>query len=505
MATPGTGRTLLYDALAQNDVDMAHHRLLNLDTSNLPPVGIPPTIHPPENEWLHDWDSALQEWTSTQPRFTHIGGTLTNFQMLHITEVGIIRRGTWEGDVLDAAHVPVLSAIRAPTDNITMAGFRLTNVGMPVDPGDAVNLGYIDALLQGLQVKEAVRCASTGPLTPASLDRPVDGVTLEAGDRVLVKNQISGREYEHGIYVASTGAWNRATDCDSDEELDRAYCAVLEGTVNAGSSWVNISGPLGHWPPLVTDVINFVIFSTGLDIIAGAGLERDGQTINVLGTAARILVGATVDIDPAYAGQASITTLGTITSGIWNGDVLLSDYGGTGQNNNGHTITLSDSDLSVEKIGLAIPDASLVLQIEGGVNTIIVPATGTMATLAGVEILSNKRITARVTKIASNSAPAINVDTLNAFYITALSEAIISMTNNLSGTPTDCQELVLWIKDNGTSRAITWNTATDAWADSSDLPLPTATTPSVWLFLRFIYNSEILRWVLTEKLNNITP
>lgn len=39
----------------------------------------------------------------------------------------------------------------------------------------------------------------------------------------------------------------------------------------------------------------------------------------------------TVDISASYAGQASITTLGTVSSGTWNGTALDPAYGGTGQ------------------------------------------------------------------------------------------------------------------------------------------------------------------------------
>ncbi len=55
---------------------------------------------------------------------------------------------------------------------------------------------------------------------------------------------------------------------------------------------------------------------------------------NVTGTAGRITSsgGATpiINIDPTYVGQTSITTLGTITTGTWNGTLLGVVFGGTG-------------------------------------------------------------------------------------------------------------------------------------------------------------------------------
>lgn len=55
---------------------------------------------------------------------------------------------------------------------------------------------------------------------------------------------------------------------------------------------------------------------------------------SVTGTANRITStgGATpvIDIAATYVGQSSITTLGTITTGVWNGTVVGTQYGGTG-------------------------------------------------------------------------------------------------------------------------------------------------------------------------------
>lgn len=55
-----------------------------------------------------------------------------------------------------------------------------------------------------------------------------------------------------------------------------------------------------------------------------------GSVDSVSGTANRILVTGTsdvvIDIDPAYSGQNSITTLGTITTGEWQGTVIDTDY-----------------------------------------------------------------------------------------------------------------------------------------------------------------------------------
>lgn len=502
------GRTFIYDGLAQNDVDMANHRLLNLDTSNLPPVGIPPTISLPPNQWLHGWDASLQIWSATRPTFADIGpdnGTLTSFQQQRISAVGNIRIGQWNGTPLGADRVPALDMIRAPSGNVSMAGKRLINVATPVDPGDAVNLGYMDFMLQGLVPVEAVRCASPGSgraiPDPFGLDELCDGVPLQDGDRVLLYQMGTGREYEEGIWIAREGAWDRAPDTLGATGLQRIYCTVLEGDLNAGNSYVQ-TAVLDNNPPLLGDIPNFILFSStpGANISGGAGLTKDGNALNVGGTPGRIHVGAdNVDIDAAYAGQNSIVTVGVIINGTWNGDILDSAFGGTGQDNQGHIIHL-DGDLSVVNPGLAL-GAGLMFQVNG-FSSVLVPPSGTLATLSQLETFSNKRIVRRVQKINSNSKPNINVDLMDVFCITGLVEAITSIT--MTGTPTDRQQLEFWIKEAtgaaGPGQPITWPPTI---IDSSDLPLPAKTTPDMQMFLVLTYNSELQRWVLTQKLDNI--
>jgi len=491
------GRSLLYDALAQNDVDMQFHKLLNLDTSNLPPVGIPPTFHPPTNQWIHDWDAPSQTWLATQPRFADLFGNLTSTQMLAINQLGQINAGSWHASPITPPYLPSLDAIRVPVANMNFNGTRLTNISPPVDPNDAVTLGYMDFMLQGLQPKESCRVASTTQL--GFVGQPViDGVQVVVGDRVLNKNS-SIRLFENGIYVVTpTGHWTRATDCDTTTEIQRAYVTVREGTLNAGSSWVQIN-PVANFG---TDPVQWVLFSSApsVNVIAGNGLSKTGNTLSVVPTLHRIAVGASVDIAADYAGQNSISTLGTITVGTWNADVLRSVYGGTGVNNNDFTLNLGGVSVSFAVIGTAVPDNNLQIRVPAGTVVVTMPVTGTLATIDGPETFTNKRINKRVNTMANNSAPTVNVDTYDGVTITAQAGPL-DLGINMIGTPVEAQELEFWLKDNGTARALTFPFT--KYAASTDLPLPATTTANMWLYLKFIYNFTKAKWVLTLKLNNI--
>jgi hypothetical protein len=106
------------------------------------------------------------------------------------------------------------------------------------------------------------------------------------------------------------------------------FTFVSEGTANADSGWVLTTNDT---ITLDTTALAFAQFSGAGQITAGAGLTKTGNTIDAVGTADRITVNAdSIDIASTYAGQSSITTVGTITSGTWNGtDIAVAD-GGTG-------------------------------------------------------------------------------------------------------------------------------------------------------------------------------
>jgi hypothetical protein len=204
-------------------------------------------------------------------------------------------------------------------------------VADPTEAAHAATKGYVDAARAGLDVKQSVRVATIVEInlaTKLAADDIIDTVTLVAGDRVLVKNQSTASQ--NGIYVVqASGAAVRATDFDGAGEVSGgAFTFVEEGAVNADSGWVvSSNGPI----TVETDAINWSQFSGAGQITAGDGLTKDGNTINAGGTADRITVNAdSIDIASTYVGQNTITTLGTITTGVWNGtDVAVAD-GGTG-------------------------------------------------------------------------------------------------------------------------------------------------------------------------------
>ena len=103
----------------------------------------------------------------------------------------------------------------------------------------------------------------------------------------------------------------------------------------------------------------------------------------------------------------------------------------------------------------------------------------------------------RVISIITSPMPVINVNKTDVFLITALSEAASFIAP--IGTPTDQQQVIVRIKDNGTAQSLSWDSI---FRDSSDLPLPNTTIVGKTLYLGFQYNLTDNKWDLLALLNN---
>lgn len=162
----------------------------------------------------------------------------------------------------------------------SMGGFKLTSLAAGTAASDAVNKGQMDAALEGLKPKAAVRVATTANITIATALNSgdvIDGITLANGDRVLVKDQTAAEQ--NGIYVVSATP-ARSTDFDSlspIDEINGSLVAVQEGTTNAGKVFVQ-SGTVAV---LDTDPINFVFFNSSSTLVGGDGITVSGSNISV--------------------------------------------------------------------------------------------------------------------------------------------------------------------------------------------------------------------------------
>lgn len=190
---------------------------------------------------------------------------------------------------------------------LAMGSNKITGLGLATAGTDATNKNYVDALLAGLSWKHAVRVATTGSVTLSSVET-IDGITLDDGDRVLVKAQSTSSE--NGIYVFSAGALTRAEDMSDAAEFSAATVYVQEGTVGADTGWTQT----GEVATVGTDSVSFVQFTGSGTFVAGIGLSLDGNTFSVnLGAGVSQLPSDEVGIDlhDATTGALVLTTDGS--------------------------------------------------------------------------------------------------------------------------------------------------------------------------------------------------
>lgn len=330
------------------------------------------------------------------------------------------------------------------TGTVAVNSSRITGLADPTDPQDAATKAYVDAARSGLDIKASVRAATTANIT-LSNTQTIDGVALSVGDRVLVKDQNTASQ--NGIYVVASGSWSRSTDADEPAEVTPGFFFfVEEGTVNADSGWVmTADGTI----TIGTTAITFAQFSGAGQIIAGNGLSKSGNTLSVNtangieisadnvqlaatvagagltyssgvlavgGTADRITVNTdSIDIASTYVGQSSITTLGTIGTGTWQGTIIDPTYGGTGVNNGSKTITLGGN--------LTTSGAFNSTFTMTATTSVTFPTTGTLATLAGSETLTNKTIQGAAISTGSINNTPIGASTANTGAFTTLTSS----------------------------------------------------------------------------------
>ena len=227
---------------------------------------------------------------------------------------------------------------------IVPAGQALTIMDPPVTGTHVPNKLYVDSVVaSGSPPLEAAYASTTGPLlstfnsgtlvaASSTTTLVIDGVVTTASDgkRYLIKNQTLA--LENGVYTrvadAAGPAWVLQRSIDFNNGVGAGTSIyVTDGTTNGNTGW-SLQQAIDT---IDTDPVIFVQLSGSQSLQAGAGMLQVGNSFNIQSADGNIIVnGDNIQFNTNYIGTASINTIGTITAGSWNGNIIPVSYGGTG-------------------------------------------------------------------------------------------------------------------------------------------------------------------------------
>ena len=331
---------------------------------------------------------------------------------------------------------------------------------------------------------------STGRTANGSARFTASGVQGEIASPTIPVTE--GITYLLEIWISGSGITN--VDGDIDLWVETYNGGSLDGQwwcrgwQDGWGSEYNLSGTFGwrrlygQWKP-----------GTGIDgIRLVVNIDSDLTAGDIFIDDARVAVAA---ITPDMVGG-----LGHSIDDLWNGSGTIANK----SFDNTNDITILDTNLTFQDNNDTAKTMSFNLAniTSGNHVTLNVPSvngSNTLITLNSTATMQNKRIVPRITTVVSSATPTFNTDTCDMLTITALATNITSMSASgdspsgaMTGTPNDAQKLMVRIKDDGTSRTITWG---PKFQSSGAATLLSSTISGKEHNVFFIYSATVSKWV----------
>ena len=359
-------------------------------------------------------------------------------------------------DGVNITNSTINSTTIGATTPSTAAFTTATGSNAPVGNLDLTNKVYVDSAIVGISWKQPVVAGTLSTNITLSGAQSIDGVSVVAGERVLVKNQTD--QSQNGIYVAATGAWSRASDADTWDDLVSALVFIESGT-QAGTAWycpIQPGGTLG------TTSITWSNFSIAGTYYAGTGLSLAANTFSITNTgvaaatygsastvptiavnaqgqitsatntniaiAASAITSGTIDSARISGSYSGITTVGTLT-GLTVSSTITGSISGNAATATSATTAASATSL----IGGAA--GSIPYQSSPGATTFLAAGSnGQVLTLASGVPSWSTPTTGTVTSVGT--AGTVNGLTLTGGPITGSGTVTLGGTLDLSAPPT---------------------------------------------------------------------
>lgn len=241
------------------------------------------------------------------------------------------------------------------TGDKTFSGKVLVPEG--TEDGAAVNVGQLHSYVSAeayddSALQDAIDAAQSDIDAFEATKGQANGLASLDADGKLPLSQLTSIRQGDVNVVADIAARDALTGMDEGDVavvVDADGDGTRQSFIYDGTDWLPFSSPAD-----VTDAELAASVAAGLaSLEGGAGLTKTGNRFDVVGTANRVTVNAdSVDIASTYVGQSSITTVGTVTAGVWNGTLIDLAHGGTGY------AATSKADL-VDYLGIQAPALGL--------------------------------------------------------------------------------------------------------------------------------------------------
>ena len=167
------------------------------------------------------------------------------------------------------------------SSNVAVTGGSITGIGSPSSNSDVAIKSYVDDAVAGLRTRIIAECATTANVNLTNgleAGDTIDGVTLVAGDRVLVKDQSDATE--NGLYLAvSSGASSRDPEHDTIAELSGGMVVVNQGSTNDNKIFLcttDSDGSIGS-----TNITYVVVTPSNTGTVTSVGLTQSGTEFTI--------------------------------------------------------------------------------------------------------------------------------------------------------------------------------------------------------------------------------
>jgi len=391
------------------------------------------------------------------------------------------------GVTISDANVMLVPSLTASEIVITDASKNLVSAAVATYPS-LTELTYLKGVTSAIQTQINTKAPSTSPTFATS----ITGSYLTASEILITdgsKNIVSAAVATYPSLTELT--YVKGVTSAIQTQLN-AKAATLSGTINEiayfDSSSTIASLAVATYPSLtelsyvkgVTSAIQTQLgtkASTALDNLASVAINTslvsDTDNTDDLGTTVK-----------KWA-NLFVTTIGATATRVtkgWFTDIESSNMPTVG----GTAILTSLTAPQFTTIELGHASDTTLSRVSAGV---IAVEGVTIPSISSTNTFTNKRVTKRTGTTTSSATPTINTDNVDAYSLTAQTEAITSFTTNLSGTPTEAQGLLISVTGTA-ARAITWG----ASFENGPVALPTTTVTTTRLDTFFIWNSVTSKW-----------